>query len=138
MKRKILSLFSVVVLLFTCFAFPVNAASNQTLRYQYIGRITAGLEITGNDARCEGSILITVNYPSTITVELQQLKSSGWTTIASESEDFTGTGTKPLGYNKTVDSGYTYRVVTTATIYSDSSRDTIIEEESGESPTDFA
>ncbi len=138
MKQKVLSLILVLSLLTSVFVMPVNAATDSVLRYQHIGRIVAGLRITGNSAACEGSVLVIDNYPSMVTLELQQYTVNGWDTIESESKNFTGTGTKALDCDYTVPSGYTYRVVTTATIYSDNTRTTIIEEESGESPTDFA
>ncbi len=86
--------------------------------YSYISTIGSGLSInSGGYSTCSGFINIYVNYSSTITITLQRSSNgSSWTNIKSWSQSFSTTGLNSIEKGYYVESGYFYRVLTTAQV----------------------
>jgi len=96
---------------------PVTATIVVTPYFQYINMVGASLTISSSGKAVPfGYVNYLGNYDSTIKIELQRQTGSGWTTVKSWSDDFTGAGTHGLEKEYYVASGNVYRVVATATI----------------------
>ena len=117
MKRKIMKrvfcvLLSVVILAsgFTAFAADISP------RYDATSRITANLSINSSGlASCRGTIALRdLSYTATLTLHLQRYQGGSWTDVYSWSTSDAVT----LSKSRYVVSGYSYRVVTSATVYS--------------------
>lgn len=85
--------------------------------YDYITALGANLSIGSlGKAVSTGFVYYPGDYDSTLTIELQRSNGTGWTTVKSWSESFSGWGHHSLEEEYYVTSGYTYKVVTTATV----------------------
>lgn len=86
--------------------------------YEYISFVGSSLSIASNGkAVAGGDVYYSGNYNSSLTVELQRLNGSSWSTIKSWNQSYSGRGYHDLEEEYYVLSGYNYRVITTATIY---------------------
>lgn len=113
---------SKVVLVFTLiFALSVNVfASTIGVQWDYLSRVKSELSISAlGVAKSVGSATLQDdNATLTVVVNLQQLKSNGWTTI----KTWSGTDESPciVSGSYAVPSGYDYRTETIAKVYNSS------------------
>jgi hypothetical protein len=113
--KKALGIVLLLVVMFTALSSTVSA------RYKYIDIIGASLSINSSGlASCGGYVMPSdSNTNSTVTVELQRKSGNSWTSEYSWSGSSTGTWTAAASGTRYVVRG-TYRVVTTAKVYSSS------------------
>jgi len=113
--KKALGIVLLLVVMFTALSSTVSA------RYQYIDVLHATLSINSSGlASCGGYAMPSnSNTNSPVTVELQRKSGNSWTSEYSWSGSSTGTWTAAASGTRYVVRG-TYRVVTTAKVYSSS------------------
>lgn len=88
-----------------------------TPNYVYLSTVGSTLSIESGYATCSGFINIFKNYDTDITITLQQSSNGiSWSNIKSWSQSFTGIGVHSIEKGYYVNSGYTYRVLTTAQV----------------------
>lgn len=123
-KRSVLlNAACLALLLGTILPYPSYAStassSNHSITpfYDYISVVGAILNIGNNGKSISGGfVYYTGNYNSTLKIELQRRDGNRWKTVKSWEESFTGKGHHSLEKEYYVTSGYTYRVLATATI----------------------
>lgn len=107
----------VILALILIFALSVNAFSSTIgVQWDYLNRIKSELTInTYGVANATGSATLKNNDTVSVVVNLQQLKSDGWTTI----KTWNGSGTNSciVSGSYAVFSGYDYRAETIAKVY---------------------
>jgi hypothetical protein len=88
-------------------------------RYSFIDLLSAGLSIDGNGrATCRGTVQATYTYTMlSIEVSLQQSENNTWTTLETWTDSGPGYWSLEVTGNRYILSGYSYRVVSTATVY---------------------
>ncbi|WP_313342079.1 hypothetical protein [Sedimentibacter sp.] len=106
-----------VLVLTLIFALLVNAfASTIGIQWDYLSRVRSELSInTLGIASASGTATLYNGDSVSVELNLQQLKSNGWTTI----KTWNGSGTKSctVSGSYAVYSGYDYRVETIAKVY---------------------
>ncbi|GIQ63401.1 hypothetical protein PACILC2_19690 [Paenibacillus cisolokensis] len=127
-KKSVITFAAVIML--TSSTSAIVQASNDSKRvesevvtpfYEYVSLVGASISIgTLGKAVASGFVFYTGNYNSTLTIELQRLNGSSWTTVKSWSESFTGKGQHSIEEEYYVTSGHTYRVLTIVAIKSGS------------------
>ncbi|RAV02654.1 hypothetical protein [Paenibacillus sp. YN15] len=127
MRKKMVSFMLAFMLIFTSGVAVAQANTNTLVSgdgivvpyYDYISFVGATISIdSGGRSTSTGYVFYTDNYDSMLTVELQRSDGTGWSTVKSWSDSFSGSGYKLIEEDYYVFSGYTYRVVTTAAIKS--------------------
>jgi hypothetical protein len=103
----------------SAFAAPAGNGLVIQHRYSYIDLISAGLSINGSGcASCGGVVQATyTNTTASIEVSLQQYKNNAWTTLKTWTGSGPGYWSLEVSGDYYVSSGYSYRVVSTATVY---------------------
>lgn len=85
--------------------------------YKYISVVGASINISNTGkAASSGYVYYVGNYDSTLTIELQRLNGTSWSTVKSWSKSFSGEDLHSMEEVYYVTSGYTYRVKATATV----------------------
>lgn len=116
MKKHIRSAISLILLLAVMMATFATAYAVEP-RYTGIARLDSSLTIANNGAAsCSGSATTYSGYTATVKVELKQ----DGTTIKTWTNS--GSGTVRAGGTYYVESGHTYTVTTTATVYDSNSQ----------------
>jgi len=120
MKRRILSLVSLVLLITFLLVLPAEAVEETPTvspRYVNISLMTASINVNSSGkASCYGDVK-TANSTYTIYLDitLQRYKDGYWNNV--KSWDTSGTGEVDLDKSWYVTSGYYYRTAATATVY---------------------
>ena len=120
MKRRILSVISLVLLLTSMLVVPASATDeNSTIspRYVNISVFYASVGVNGSGkASCYGDVT-TANstHKVYLDITLQRYKDGYWSNV--KSWDTSGTGGATLDKSWYVTSGYYYRTAATATVY---------------------
>lgn len=96
----------------------VSAFDIPTPYYTAVSSVTSGLSISaGGTATGTGTVaLYGTSYYANMTLTLQQLKNGGWVNVKS----WSASRSKSVSGSCSVASGYSYRTLTTARVYSSS------------------
>lgn len=119
--KKLISLFLIAFLLISTVspvyaAPPAETESTIQPRWSYLDTVTAYLDINIlGVATCEGSATARALVDVKVTVRLQQLTDTGWSTIKTWSA--TNEGCSSASGKYAVYSGYTYRTTVSAYVY---------------------
>lgn len=115
--KRVLCLLLAVVLLTS----GINVFADDGISPCYTGTatISASLSIsTSGKATCTGKIHLYSSYTATLTVKLQRYENGYWSTVKSWSTS----DSTSLSKSYYVTSGYSYRVVTSASVYNSSGK----------------
>ena len=125
MKNRIITIFTLVLLLASLLIVPTSAVDVPTNevsavvspRYVDIMRLTASIGISSSGkATCYSfAETATSSYVVYLSVSLQRYVNGGWSTVKNWSTN--GTGEAILNQSRYVTSGYYYRTAATATVY---------------------
>ena len=118
MKRRILSTFTALVLVFSLFSVPASAATEEIQpRYAGILTVLSGLEITSaGRADCSGEIDLRDGYTADVALVLMRGQDPSFTEVKTWTEDGVS-GWLKMDKSYYVLSGYDYVVVMSATVY---------------------
>lgn len=115
-KRMLCLLLAVVLLTSGISVFADDGISPY---YTGTATISASLSIsTSGKATCTGKIHLYSSYTATLTVKLQRYENGYWSTVKSWSTS----DSTSLSKSYYVTSGYSYRVVTSASVYNSSGK----------------
>jgi hypothetical protein len=131
MKKLICLIFAIVFSL--CMTISVFALEEDiiipeesVLQYSYISKITSTLTISSKNAICQSSVI--GNYGSVtkiiLTQTLQKKINGSWSNVTSWSDTVNTVSTRFTNTKSSISSG-TYRVKTSAKVYSGSSYETV-------------
>ena len=125
LKKKSISLLFAILLVLTS-GSVIQAHGNDSVNdpsyvvtpfYKYISIVGASISISNTGkAASSGYVYYVGNYDSTLTIELQRLNGTSWSTVMSWSKSFSGEDLHSMEEMYYVTSGHTYRVKTTATV----------------------
>lgn len=126
-KKKWKALMLAVVLILTQIISSM-AMDKPTPYYDYVGSAHASLSIPSGEAVCVAKVIAIPSKATgiEITMALQQYRNGWWITLEKWTESSTSMSCTATG-SRYVDSGYTYRLKATCTVYGGDDSETFVQ-----------